>query len=71
MLNIYFFFVFFFRLDAEALTAEERLSRLLHTPKPKIKLPNHGNFYDHFVIVGVPDHLTESPKILFKYPNTA
>lgn len=56
------------RLDAEALTEEERLSRLLHTPKPKIKLPNFGSLYDHFVVVGVPDHLTTTPKILFQFP---
>jgi len=55
-------------LDAEALTEEERLSRLLHTPKPKIKLPNFGSLYDHFVVVGVPDHLTTTPKILFQFP---
>ena len=57
-----------FSVDAEALTAEERLSRLLHTPKPKIKLPTSGSLFDHFVVVGLPNPLSESPRILFQYP---
>lgn len=55
-------------LDAEALTAEERLSRLLHTPKPRIKLPDSGTLYDHFVVVGLPSTSSTEPKILFQYP---
>jgi len=55
-------------LDAEAVTAEERLSRLLHTPKPRIKLPDSGTLYDHFVVVGLPSPTSTEPKILFQYP---
>ena len=58
-------------MDAEAVTAEERLSRLLHTPKPRIKLPDSGSLYDHFVVVGLPTPSATQPQILFQYPTTS
>jgi hypothetical protein len=58
-----------YRLDAEALTAQERLSRLLHTPKPKAHIPTDGLVYDHFIVVGLPNsNLHGEPKILFSFP---
>lgn len=57
--------------DAEDLTAQERLSRMLHTPKSKSKIPTAGFLFEHFLVVGAEapslDRKAE-PKILFQYP---
>jgi len=55
-------------IDAEALTDQERLSRLWHSPKPKVKLPHVGALFDHFIVAGVENHRSTVPKILFQYP---
>lgn len=55
-------------MDAEKLTAEESMSRLLHNPKPKVKLPNEGPIFDHFVVVGADNYDTSTPKILYSFP---
>jgi len=58
-----------FRVDAEKLTSEERMSRMLHTPKPKAKLANlNGPLYDHFVVVGLDSVESTNPSILYSYP---
>jgi len=58
-------------VDAEKLTAEEAMSRLLHTPNSKANLPNTGPIFDHFVVVGANQSEDPSPKILYSYPGTA
>jgi len=56
-------------VDAEKLTSEERMSRMLHTPKPKAKLASlNGPLYDHFVVVGLDSVESTNPSILYSYP---
>jgi len=55
-------------VDAEKITAEEAGSRLLHTPKPKEKLPSQGILFDHFVVVGADQSDDTTPKILYSFP---
>ena len=56
--------------DAEELTREERLSRMLHTPKPKVRLPTDVPLFEHFIVVGLANHTASDPTVLFHYPNT-
>lgn len=55
-------------IDPEAMTKQERLSRMLHAPKQHAPLPSTGPFYEHFVVVGLSDQNAQRPEILFHYP---
>jgi len=56
--------------DAEDLTREERLSRMLHTPKPKVRLPKNVPLFEHFIVVGLANHTATEPSIVYHYPDT-
>ena len=44
------------------------MSRHLYNPLPKIKLPEDGKIFDHFIIVGVSNFDENIPSILYCYP---
>lgn len=46
------------------------MSRLLHNPKPEVKLSDTGPIFDHFVVVGADNrgNDTSAPKILYSFP---
>ncbi|KAL6052934.1 DENN (AEX3) domain containing protein [Balamuthia mandrillaris] len=55
-------------IDPEAMTQQERMSRMLHTPRQTQPLPRGGSLFEHFVVVGLPDPNAERPEIIFEYP---
>ena len=58
------------RVDAEKLTSEEAMSRLLHNPRPKVKLARvSAPIYDQFFVVGLDSVDGDCPKVLYSYPS--
>lgn len=57
-----------FRLDAEALTEEERISRELHVPKTQSNSAACAKIFDHFLVIGSSGHTSNKPDILYQYP---
>ncbi len=52
------------------MTKQERLSRMLHTPRDHAPLPSQGPLFEHFIVVGLPHADAQKPEILFQYPST-
>eukprot|EP01105_Mastigella_eilhardi_P028957 TRINITY_DN992_c0_g1_i3.p1 TRINITY_DN992_c0_g1~~TRINITY_DN992_c0_g1_i3.p1 ORF type:complete len:392 (+),score=124.20 TRINITY_DN992_c0_g1_i3:22-1176(+) len=59
-------------LDVEKLTNEERMSRLLHSPKVSSRFTEATPFFEHFIVVGnrpkQPPN-PNGPELLFQYPS--
>lgn len=55
-------------LDPEAMTKQERLSRMLHVQKEYTPLPTSGPLFEHFIVVGLPTPTAQRPEILYSYP---
>jgi len=57
-------------IDPEAMTKQERLSRMLHAPKQNATLPTSGPIFEHFIVVGLPNATAKRPEVLFHYPTS-
>eukprot|EP01104_Vermistella_antarctica_P008294 TRINITY_DN2070_c0_g2_i1.p1 TRINITY_DN2070_c0_g2~~TRINITY_DN2070_c0_g2_i1.p1 ORF type:complete len:1127 (+),score=295.60 TRINITY_DN2070_c0_g2_i1:341-3721(+) len=59
-------------IDPEFLSAQERLSRMLHTAKKRSRIPATGDLFELFLIAGLPKRkLAGEPKVLYHYPPEA